>query len=273
MVWTREGRVGARWARLLVWGLLLLSSATVQAQTAPPPNDDIEDATVVGEVPFRDTVDTTGATTDVSPPDPSDCVSPSNTVWYAFTPTVDGRYAVAATGPTTGYAVAVYTGTPGDLTLVACAARLTFEAEAGVTYFIMVAVQEGSTAGELDFVVYRPLELAVLPGLKGSVSKHTGEATVSGTLTCSEPVLSNSSPGVCLCGELSQTRRGTTTVAQTCFCGDCVGELPFTLTFSSPDGPFQPGPAFLNDLTFFGCTEFDCFEGFTFQPIILRGGR
>lgn len=242
-------------------------------EPAPPPNDDIEDAIVVDALPFTSTVDTASATTDLSPPDPAGCFGNRHTVWYAFTPTTDGRFTIRATGPATVYAISVYTGTPGNLSQVACAdqAELSFDAEAGVTHFIMLAAQEGFAGGELDFLLFQTLDLGFSLDRQGAVSGVTGVATVSGTVTCSVPVLINGTPGVCVCGTLRQSRRFTITEAETCVCGDCVGELPFTLTFSDPDTPFLPGRAFI-DVEATGCTEFNCDTEHISREIHLRGG-
>src|SRR6185369_105009 len=62
------------------------SSSTIQA-IVPPPNDDFGDATLVSALPFEDTVELEGATSQAN--EPWGCGFPSHTVWYSFTPDDD----------------------------------------------------------------------------------------------------------------------------------------------------------------------------------------
>ncbi len=112
------------------------------------------------------------------------------------------------TGP-----VCVYTGAPGQLTEVASAEQVgvTFEAQAGVTYFIMSASLEGFPGGTRSFLLFQTLDLELSLERHGEVSNATGVATVSGTVSCTAPVISNGTQGVCVCGTLRQSRRGTIT--------------------------------------------------------------
>ncbi|MCY1077090.1 hypothetical protein [Archangium lansingense] len=233
----------------------------------PPPNDDIANATVVGGLPFQDTLDTASATTGQNPPDP-DCFGNDHTVWYVFTPDTDGPFTVrTGTGP-----VSVYTGTPGQLTQIACAAQteVTFEAQAGVTYFIMSASLEDFAGGRTFFSLFRHLELKLSLERQGSVSGATGVATVTGSVSCTAPVLVNDSPGVCVCGTLRQSRRFSITEASDCVCGDCIGEMPFTLTFSDPETPFVGGRAGFS-VEASGCTHFECDSEQLTRELRLRG--
>lgn len=232
----------------------------------PPPNDDIANATVVGELPFREELDTASATTGENPPDP-DCFGNDHTVWYVFTPDADGPYTVrTGTGP-----VSVYTGTPGQLTQIACAEQteVTFEAQAGVTYFIMSASLEGFPGARTFFSLFRHLELKLSLERLGSVSGATGVATVTGSVSCTAPVLVNDTPGVCVCGTLRQSHRFGITEASDCVCGDCIEEMPFTLTFSGPETPFVGGRAGLS-VEATGCTHFECDSDQITQEIRLR---
>ena len=52
-----------------------------------PPNDNFANATVITSLPFSDSVDNTGATTE--PDEPQYCAYSPQTVWYKFTPTAN----------------------------------------------------------------------------------------------------------------------------------------------------------------------------------------
>jgi len=125
---------------------------TVEA-VAPPANDDFGSATLVGGLPFLDTVDATGATRQPGEPVPTCATGAGGSVWYRFTP--------AATESITGTAdaffprvVAAYTGNALDgLTQVACSGgfgQATLLAAAGTTYWFQVSGLFGST-GPLTF--------------------------------------------------------------------------------------------------------------------------
>jgi hypothetical protein len=105
----------------------------------PAPNDDVDDATTITGLPFSDTLDTAAAT--VAPDDPTDCAGTNvHTVWYAFTPTVDATLTADTSQSSYQAVVCVYTGSRGALSKVADGLQqATFQANAGVTYKVMVA--------------------------------------------------------------------------------------------------------------------------------------
>ena len=65
---------------------LLLALVNVSPALAQPANDDFDNATVVGALPFTDTIGTADATT--ADDDPF-CNGNEHSVWYAFTPTAN----------------------------------------------------------------------------------------------------------------------------------------------------------------------------------------
>jgi hypothetical protein len=120
----------------------------------PPPNDGFDNAKVIRDLPFTDTLDTIAASS--APDDPTNCAGTSLSVWYALTPSTDITVVANAFG---GYAadIAVYTGQRGALTPVACGFQeLNFSATAGTTYYFMVTLNNGT--GNLVFNVsgYHP---------------------------------------------------------------------------------------------------------------------
>jgi hypothetical protein len=115
----------------------------------PPPNDLISGATVVSALPFTDTVDTTGATTDAVDAQANQlCGAPAtnNSVWYKFTAGPgDTLLAVDTTGSTFSSGVLIATGTAGALTTRACGPVTSKVAVAsGTTYYVMAFDDSGS---------------------------------------------------------------------------------------------------------------------------------
>src|SRR5690606_14911491 len=130
----------------------------------PPANDNIANATEITTFPFSTSQNNQFlATMEATDPTPS-CsffgfAGVSNTVWYRFTivnagtVTLDtlGSYPDHAVGGPSGDTVlAVYTGSPGSLTEVACNddyittpttynSRISMSVTAGTTYYVMVA--------------------------------------------------------------------------------------------------------------------------------------
>ena len=179
----------------------------VQNQVAPT-NDDFAAAEVIPSIPFTDTKDTREATT--APDDPN-CVNDGATVWYQFTPTSTIRINANTFGSNYDTGLSVYIGTPADLTQIACnddaggtlQSSVTFEAEAGTTYFFMVGAFFQGLGGDLVFnvvVAPPPLEVDLTIDPVGSVNGATGVATIRGTVTCSRPAL------VEVSGELRQRK-------------------------------------------------------------------
>jgi hypothetical protein len=111
-------------------------------QIPPPPNNDFDDAQVVGAVPFSDTQDPRAATTEPGEPTPSCAFYPiSKTFWYAYTAPVSGSL---VTRSDIGFPsiVAVYQGSSlSSLTEVGCSYQsgsFVFSAQAGATYYFQV---------------------------------------------------------------------------------------------------------------------------------------
>ena len=115
-----------------------LAGIAAAAAAAQPPNDDFDNAIVVGTLPFSDFQEASEAT--LAPDDPpSTCGLYSQyTMWYSFTPVSDVEVDGAASYVSS---VHVYTGSRSALTQVACGgfqASVRFEASAGTTYHILV---------------------------------------------------------------------------------------------------------------------------------------
>jgi hypothetical protein len=114
------------------------------ALAEPPPNDEIATATVVTTLPFSEALNTEEASW--SDDDPV-CVADQATVWYAFTPVTTAWVIADTNGSDYDTTLSAYGGSPGALTQLACdddggtglASRIGFLAEAGSTYYLLVA--------------------------------------------------------------------------------------------------------------------------------------
>ncbi len=115
----------------------------------PPPNDDIDNSTPITPLPYTTAQDTTYAT--IAGDDPIfPCGSSdtgSETVWYAITPAVSGVFHADTFGSGYDTMLALWTGTRGGLTNVACnddaggtvQSEVNVGVQAGVHYYLEVA--------------------------------------------------------------------------------------------------------------------------------------
>lgn len=121
-------------------GLLRVNVEEVQA----PTNDNFAAATSISSVPFADTPDLSAASEE--PGEPTSCLGTGQkTVWYAFTPSQTGSYAVDRSSGAAP--LGVYAGDSlSSLQQVACASFSTaiFRAQAGKTYYLQLASGFGS---------------------------------------------------------------------------------------------------------------------------------
>ncbi len=127
-------------------------------EALPPANDLFANATVVGSLPFADSIDTAAATSEVGEPLPSCSFSgsASQSVWFSFTPVISGS--VSAYVPTAAFTpvVAAYTGNSlNNLTEIGCRNfhhnRLTLSLTAGTTYFYQVDSLFSERGGRMEF--------------------------------------------------------------------------------------------------------------------------
>jgi hypothetical protein len=256
------------------------------AAFAQPANDDIANATTFAALPFSDgPVDTTTATG--APDDPNCATGPgSPTVWYAFTPTSDVEVGIDTFGSDYDTTLSAYTGSPGNLTQVACnddapggllppptgtlQSAIVFEATGGVTYYIMVGAYGSGPGGTLFLhadVPPPPLEIDLTVDRFGSVTPKTGVATVRGTISCT------SDADYLIFGELEQ-RTGSASVRGVIFTeGTCTApSSAWSDDVTSPDGRYRAGPARINFGSAGVCDGFTC-DSVPIGPIrvILRG--
>jgi hypothetical protein len=179
--------------------LVLTVFETTEPPPAPPPptNDDRADAIplAVGETLTGDT----SAATLNSDTDPDFCAvdfTPfsDHTVWYTVTPDDTGWLEVNTFGSefdTTLYVLA-------DGEVIACnndrqgrQSRVVFFGDAGVTYEVMVGsfFSDGGPLVISALEAAAPLQVSVTLDEFGTVDTRTGEATITGTVTCTEEAL------------------------------------------------------------------------------------
>jgi hypothetical protein len=237
---------------------------SVDVVPPPPPNDDFADAILVDGLPFSDTQNTLGATTD--PNDPGICGA-SNSVWYTFTAPQDMRI-VANTFNSDYYAVVTVYNT--NLDFITCSDYLTLvDAVVGETYFFAVSAPNGD-GGNLVFSVEEAppqLEFNVSIDRSGSFDPRSGQAMVRGIANCNQPAT------VDLWGSLRQTVGRLTTISGDFYVFvECNGETPWEVTIVPSSGKFAGGRA---NASAGGCaqTQFDYVCDDDSRTISLRGGN
>jgi hypothetical protein len=221
-----------------------LSLGERPAAAAPPPNDAIASATAIDGLPFRASLDTTGATSESDDPV---YAGRGSTVWYSFTPRESARVVIDTAGSDYDTMLFVFKGSPGALRQVAWdddgvsengQSRLLLKAQAGVTYHVMVGAFADSAPGRLVLsarVGPPPLTLSLRFDPAAALDPRTGAATVRGKVTCSERVV------VGVVGDVSQGAGASGSLFTYVLCD---GEAPFTAEVTSgTDARFSRGSA------------------------------
>lgn len=236
-------------------GLLGLVGLTGTAY-AEPSNDDFASATLVAEpLPFTDQISTADATTAAEDPY---CAGRGATVWYSYTPTASGRVNANTFGSDYDTTLSVYTGQQAPLHQLWCNhlrphalhSSVTWEAVAGTTYHLMVGSYSDGPGGNLSLTVKEPLDIGVTVDAVGGVDPTTGVATVSGTVTCSDPLWLD---------VLGQLHQRTGRQVNSGYFSDfvfCDRETPWTATVEQ-SGTFTVGPAQVT-LEAWGCGVVEC---------------
>lgn len=136
---------------------------------APPANDQFQDATMIGTLPFSSSVTTDNATTQAGEPHPFCSYDTlTSTVWYKFAPASDALVVLDTAGSDFQPVVQAYVNTKFGLAPLACAAgqppgvplptpditpaKIALQAQAGQTYYIQVSGSGfGISFGHLSF--------------------------------------------------------------------------------------------------------------------------
>ena len=252
---------------------MLLALSATTALAAPPANDDFASRTVIGSLPFTDTIDTTEATAD--PTDPIGCGGPDvETVWYEFTPDTDLRVVATTEGTDYSAGINVLVGDPADpasLELINCGLpTVVWDAFAGTTYFLMVTPEfAGIPGGTLVLTAAEappPVEIDLEINPTGSVQPKTGTVQISGTLTCSAPTFAGIDVFI-------EQRKGRAIIQGGGFTEiECDGTTPFSVTVNGFNGLFTAGKVNVQAFAF-ACDEFGCSFDDEFVTAKLTGKR
>jgi hypothetical protein len=178
----------ARRLMALFGGAVLVLAMTAGSALAAPGNDSALTPTVIGSLPFTDTVDTTTATADAG--DPSACGSLSHTVWYTLNGGPSGIDHVILDTAGSGYSALMYVtvGSPGGEIWGCATSGLVFAALPSTTYYIMIGDADPfGTGGALQFSAMQGLAFTATIKAAASVNIKTGTAIVSGTYSCNQP--------------------------------------------------------------------------------------
>jgi hypothetical protein len=236
----------------------LLVSLPAPASAAPPANDDIGAATVVGALPFSHTVDTSEATAAAGDLDCSG-LEDTHTVWYTITPRTDVVVGLRTTPQFPEHVfTSVATGSPGSLSFLQCSSldTQTLDATAGTTYFIQLSSAGDDPGGLVTFSVEQVRPISVFLALRKTGNLDQGMVTVGGTLRCSRALPAGAE--VAVQGTLSQGGASGVLVPFHSAVGcPTRTRLRWRTTVQVLSGAFAPGPAALT-ATAFACDEFTC---------------
>jgi hypothetical protein len=269
-----RGRSLRRLVALLAITVTLLVATGAPASASPPSNDDINNATAITSVPFRDVLDLSQATWGSST-DTSYCSGWNHSVWYSFTPASDQSVAFDPSPSSESMAIDVFTGSPGALTFLDCAQGgpdwhngVILNATAGTTYWIMVSpgccIDRNLT---LDLRVYP----AVAPQLTLAVRDGTvdvgGNATINGTLSC----VGTTPSGVPVEGSVRQNVGRLSSVSASFETTSACDQSVIWAALAQPSaGRFVGGHATVN-VTGRACNIVGCAVSSTTTVVRLRG--
>jgi hypothetical protein len=177
--------------------VLLLSFALAAPVLAAAPTNDTYPGTLIGALPFSETLDTSEATTDADDEELNEqCGAPATeaSVWYQLTAPSDMGILVDVSQSEYSAGVIVAIGAPGTFEVVDCGPGfVVFGADAGQTYSILAFDDEfgGANGGSLVISVDEappPPEIDVTVDPVGTFDPQTGSATITGTVVCSGDV-------------------------------------------------------------------------------------
>ena len=255
----------------LAGGLLLVAALPGLALAAPPANDLPAGAIAYTALPATIDQDTSEATVST---DNVGCGSDGTdqaTVWYTLTLADATAVLVDASGSDYPVGVNVFEGTADADHLVACVeGAASFDAAAGTTYYLMFADIDGdaTNGGQLHVtidVAPPPIELSLAVNSIGKANTKTGEATISGTVTCSRAADF---------GDVEVSLRetlGRFTIHGSGFDSPSCGPTPTTwfATILGDNGTFGPGKA-TADVSAFACDAVSCADASATASVRLR---
>jgi hypothetical protein len=174
-------------AATLAVGLLPLTATPASA--VAPENDEPEGAVVLqlGDEVVQDTTEATTNTQDEELN--ANCGAPATnaSVWYQYTPDVDGAVVLDMTASDYSGGALVFTGTPTADSLVTCGPGVVaLRAQAGTTYTIMVISDTDVNGGSLVMSLKKapPPPRVHVSVAKRGVAYGGGAARLHGTYSC-----------------------------------------------------------------------------------------
>ena len=137
------------------------------------PADDISNPNLISSIPYQDISSTNNATQSINDPALTACSLPAGqaSVWYHYSPTTSREVSFDTYGSNYDTVLAVWSGSPGSLSSVACndnaggaqQSMLTITASPGTTYYIEVAQYPG-TSPNGGGLVFHATTFADTPG-------------------------------------------------------------------------------------------------------------
>jgi len=252
-------------------GIALVVAAPGMALASPPPNDLPAGAIALSAIPVTFTENTTEATVTTDDIGCGAGGTDQATVWFTLTLASATSVLVDATGSDYPVGVNVFEGSADANNLVTCVeGAASFDAAAGTTYYLMFADIDGdaTNGGQLDVsidVAPPPLEVSLTVNSAGKVNPKTGEATISGTISCTR-MADFSDVSVSLRQPIGRFAiRGFGFDSPAC-------DTTSTDWFASvvgENGKFGPGKA-TADVSAFACDATSCGEAFVVASVRLR---
>ena len=255
----------------LLGAILLVGMAPGLVFAVVPGNDLPADAIPLTALPVTINENTTEATIST---DDVGCGSggvDQASVWFTLTLAAGTSVLVDASGSDYPVGVNVFEGSADANSLVTCVEdAAAFDAAAGTTYYLMFADIDGdaTNGGALHVMIDvapPPIEVSLTVNANGKVNPKTGEATISGTISCNHTADF---------GEVQVGLRqpiGRFTIHGFGFDSPACGPTP-TDWFASvvgDNGKFAAGRA-TADVTVFACDAFSCADTSTVASVRLR---
>lgn len=226
---------------LAILGLVPLAAGPAMA--AAPGNDEYTGATVL-QLGDHITQDTTQATTNSGDEqDNSACGAPATnaTVWFQYTPFIDGDVLIDVSKSDYSAGVMVFEGTPSASSLVTCGPGTVGATLAGgTTYYIMAFSDTDTIGGSLDLsLTHAPRPATHVTVAKKGKAFHGGAATLHGTYSCANDFFGSELDAHLLqrAGRLKIQADGFRSVR-------CDGKKhPYSVRLVSPTGYYAKGAA------------------------------
>jgi hypothetical protein len=167
-----------------------IDDVSVQVVSGPPANDACSGA--IALVPGTPYTLNTATATSAGDPTPGCQGSFGKGVWFTYTPASGGIVTISTCGSDFDTVLAVYSGSCGSLTPVACndnngpscatsRASVSFSATSGTTYFIL-AGGSGGVSGNLSIVASGPGGLQIIPTFDSTITSDPQSATIQATI-------------------------------------------------------------------------------------------